>query len=530
MKQNKYLIFILVIAAVLISSVAAFAQSEGGSITIGLAVEPVSLDPAGGLYIPEQFLIQQIFDPLVAADPELNLHPALATAWEVNAEGTEFTFTLRDDVTFHDGTKFTAEAVKISLDRAAQGTTPAAAAPAILTDYIETEIVDDTTVIVKFSAPRATFLQDLSRPWLFISSPAAIEQYGDDYGQHPVGTGPFVFSSWAAQDNIVLTKNPDYNWGAEFYSHSGPALLDEITFRFLPEAATRLAAFQSGEASIVQDPSYLETSLLATDPSVQVFTFAAPGMTSHQMINVENAPTDDLNVRQALIYAVDQETISQIAFYGLQPAAHSVISPTTWAYNQAAGDLYRYDPDKAAALLEESGWVDSNGDGIREKDGVNLHIEYPALPAYEEAFMELLASYLQNAGFEVNITKLDDAGVSEFGAANKHNILNMGWISRDPSVLSYVYDSANIDGGNQSAYARFRNDRLDEILHTAPQTIDEEARKALYEEAQAIIMENAIALPIHAYGSVYLTDASIAGFRFDSEGFPFLYEISFAAE
>jgi len=166
MKQNKYLIFILVIAAVLISSVAAFAQSEGGSITIGLAVEPVSLDPAGGLYIPEQFLIQQIFDPLVAADPELNLHPALATAWEVNAEGTEFTFTLRDDVTFHDGTKFTAEAVKISLDRAAQGTTPAAAAPAILTDYIETEIVDDTTVIVKFSAPRATFLQDLSRPWL----------------------------------------------------------------------------------------------------------------------------------------------------------------------------------------------------------------------------------------------------------------------------------------------------------------------------------------------------------------------------
>ncbi len=530
MKQKKILVGILVLAAVLASSVVAFAQSEGASITIGISVEPISLDPAGGLYIPEQFLIQQIFDPLIAADPELNLHPALATSWEVNDEGTEFTFTLRDDVTFHDGTKFTAEAVKVSFDRAAQGTTPAAAAPAILSDYIETEVVDDTTAIVKFATPHATFLQDLSRPWLFISSPAAIEEYGEDYGQNPIGSGPFILTEWAAQDHITVAKNPDYNWGPEFYTHTGPAVLDEITFRFLPEAATRLAAFQSGEAAIVQDPSYLETSQLATDPSVQVFTFAAPGMTSHQMINVEKAPTDDINVRKALIYAVDQETISQIAFYGLQPAAHNVISPTTWAFNQEANDLYRYDPEKAAALLEESGWVDSNGDGIREKDGVNLHIEYPALPAYEEAFMELLASYLQNAGFEVNITKLDDAGISEFGAANKHNILNMGWISRDPSVLSYVYDSANIDGGNQSSYTRFRSDRLDEILETAPQTIDEEARKALYEEAQAIIMENAIALPIHSYGSVYLADASVAGFRFDSEGFPYLYEISLAAE
>jgi len=248
------------------------------------------------------------------------------------------------------------------------------------------------------------------------------------------------------------------------------------------------------------------------------------------MINVEKAPTDDINVRKALIYAVDQETISQIAFYGLQPAAHSVISPSTWGYNEEAAQLYSYDPEKAAALLEESGWIDSNGDGIREKDGVNLHIEYPALPTYEEAFMELLASYLQKAGFEVNITKLDDAGISEFGFASKHNILNMGWISRDPAVLSYVYDSENIEGGNQSSYTRFRSDRLDEILRTAPQTIDEEARKALYQEAQMIIMENAIALPIHCYGSVYLADSNIAGFRFDPEGFPYLYEISITAE
>ncbi|HQN63376.1 MAG TPA: ABC transporter substrate-binding protein, partial [Flexilinea sp.] len=237
MNKKFFLVFCLMLTAILFSTVGAFAQSESNSLTVALSVEPVSLDPAGGLYIPEQLLIQQIYDPLIYADPEQNLHPGLATSWEVNPEGTEFTLNLRNDVKFHDGTPFNAQAVKVSLDRAAVGTTVAAAAPAILTDYIETQVVNDTQVVIKFSTPHATFLQDLTRPWLMISSPAAIEQYGDDYGQHPVGTGPFIFKEWAAQDHITLVKNPDYNWGPEFFTHTGPALLDEIVFRILPEAA-----------------------------------------------------------------------------------------------------------------------------------------------------------------------------------------------------------------------------------------------------------------------------------------------------
>lgn len=501
--------------------------ANASSVTVGLSQEPVSLDPAAGLYIPEQFVIQQIFDPLIYADPALELYPALATEWSVNEEGTEFSFTLREGVKFHDGTDFTAEAVKVSFDRAAEGKSIAAASPAILTGYIETEIVDDTHVVVKFEAPHATFLQDLSRPWMMISSPAAIEKYGDDYGRHPVGTGPFIFKEWAAQEYVTVTKNEEYTWGPSFFNHEGPAYLDEVTFRFLPEAATRLTAFQAGEAQIVQDPSYLEASAYADDPSVSLFTFAAPGMTSHQMINTEKAPTDDINVRKAMIYAVDQEQISQTAFYGLQPPAHSLISPSTWAFSQEADDMYRYDPEKAAALLEESGWVDTDGDGIREKDGVKLHLEYPALPAYEEAFMELLAFYFNKAGFEVNITQLDDAGVSEWGYNSQHNLINMGWVSRDPSVIDYTYNSANIEGGTESSYTRFRNERFDELLNTAPQTIDADAREAMYQEIQMIAMENALLVPVHCYGSVYLADASVEGFRFDSEGFPYLYEISY---
>ena len=507
--------------------IAAAVPAAAASLTVGMSQEPVSLDPAAGLFIPEQFIIQQIFDPLIYADPELNLHPALASEWSANEEGTEFSFTLRDDVSFHDGTALTAEAVRISFDRAAEGKSVAAAAPSIMSDYIETQIVDDTHVVVKFSTPHATFLQDITRPWMMISSPAAIEKYGDDYGRHPVGTGPFVFEEWAAQEYVTVTRNEEYAWAPDFFNHEGPAYLEGITFRFLPESATRLTAYEAGEAQIVQDPSYLEATMYMDDPDAALYTFAAPGMTSHQMINVEKAPTDDINVRKALIYAVDQDQISQTAFYGLQPAAHSLISPTTWSFSQEADDMYRYDPEKAAELLEASGWVDSDGDGIREKDGVKLHIEYPALPAYEEAFMELLAYYFSKVGFEVNITQLDDAGITEFGYAGRHNILNMGWISRDPSVIDYVYNSANIEGGTESSYCRFRDAHFDELLNTAPQTIDADAREAMYKEIQMIAMENALLVPVHCYGSVYLTEAAVEGFRFDSEGFPYMYEISY---
>ena len=157
MKKSLFILLMLVLFVIT-------GAAGASSITVGMSQEPVSLDPAAGLYIPEQFVIQQIYDPLIYADPELGFHAALATDWNANDEGTEFSFTLRDDVKFHDGTAFNAEAVRISFDRAAEGKSVAAASPSILTDYLGTEVIDDTHIVVKFSTPHATFLQDLSRP------------------------------------------------------------------------------------------------------------------------------------------------------------------------------------------------------------------------------------------------------------------------------------------------------------------------------------------------------------------------------
>ncbi|HEX9029973.1 MAG TPA: ABC transporter substrate-binding protein, partial [Anaerolineales bacterium] len=431
---------------------------------------------------------------------------------------------LRQDVKFQDGTPFNAEAVKTALTRAAQGVGQSAAVGiTIMTDYITTTVKDDYTVDVSFSSPKPTFLNDLSRTWMAIPSPTAVDKWGKDYGQHPVGTGPFVFKEWAAQDHITLTRNPDYNWAPDFASHQGAAYLDEITFRFLPEAATRLTALQSGEAQAVEEPSYMEASQMAKDPAYHLETFVAPGMPSHMMINVEKFPTDDPLVRQAMIYAVDQEGLVKTAFFDMQQPVHNVLSPTTWGYDEAAAKLYQYNPDKAKELLKQAGWADADKDGILEKNGKKLTIEYPALPAYEEAYMELLAAYLKRVGFDVHLTTMDDAGIFAFANAGKHNIVNMGWISTDPSVLNIVYNSANIAQG--SAFARFKNADLDNALNAALKELDPDKRKQDYVTAQEIIMQNALVIPLYSYSRVMLMQSTLQGWRFDPEGYPYIYEL-----
>ncbi|MCP4167481.1 MAG: ABC transporter substrate-binding protein [Chloroflexi bacterium] len=469
----------------------------GGALTIGLAVEPVSLHPAAGLYLHEHLVLMNLYDPLLRADQEGNLHPGLATAWEQSEDGTEFTFTLRDDVTFHDGTPFDAEAVKANFDRIAAGDFGWASAPTVLAGYTGSEVVDDTTLKVTFEIPKPTFLIDLSRYWMGIASPTAVEAQGDAYGQNPVGTGPFVFDEWAAQDHLTLTRNPDYNVAAEFATHDGPALLDEITFRFLPEAATRLTALQTGEVQVAEEPPGLEVQPLVETGDFVLEQYPAPGMPSHMMINVEKSPTDDIHVRQVMIHAINQQELVDTAFSGLMTPVYSVLSPSTWGYNEEAAALYRYDLEKAAALLDEAGWVDEDGDGIREKDGEPLKVVYPAIPAYEEAFMELVAGYLNQVGFEVELTTMDDAGVFEFGNAGNHNFLNMGWISSDPAVLDIVYNSANIEQG--SSFTRYVDEELDQALVDAQSELDGEARKAMYVKAQQIIMDNALIMPLHTY-------------------------------
>jgi len=499
---------------------------SGGVLTVGIAVEPETLDPGDAVYVHEQFILQSLFDSLLSISADGELHPGLASAWEANADYSEFTFTLRQDVTFHDGTPFKADAVKASFDHINSDAVLESGGKSLLQDhsYVETVVVDDYTVTVKFGASYPLFLRDASRQWLSISSPAALEQFGTDYGRNPVGTGPFKFVQWDAQSQIVLERNPDYNWGPEFASHQGAANLDQVIFRILPEAATRLTAFETGEILIASEPPALDAIAMSDAGTASVQTFAQPGIPAILMINANKAPTDDINVRKAMILAVNQEELAQTAFQSLGLPAYSVISPTTWAYDEEAANLYRYNLEEAGRLLDESGWSDANGDGIREKDGQNLSIDWPDNPAWSEAFNELLIGYLTNAGFEVQYRSMDDGAAYEELLAGNYTLVYMYWTRPDPSPLRYLFHSENNNGGG--AWSNFTNADLDAALADADTNTDEAARKADYATAQQIIMENVLALPMFTVNTSYLTSPSVQGFGFDLEGYPWIYEIS----
>lgn len=499
---------------------------SGGVLTVGIPVEPETLDPGDAVYVYEQFILMSIFDSLLSISPEGELYPALATAWEPNEEYSEFTFTLRDGVTFHDGTPFTAEAVKASFDHIASEAVLESGGKSLLQDhaYVETVVVDDYTVTVKFGASYPLFLRDAARQWLSISSPAALEEFGADYGRNPVGTGPFKFVQWDAQSQIVLERNEEYNWGPEFAAHEGPAYLDQVVFRILPEAATRLTAFETGEILLAGEPPALDAIALAQAGSASIETFAQPGIPAILMINASKAPTDNINVRKAMIYAVNQDELAQTAFQDLGLPAYSVISPTTWAYDEGAANLYRYDPEEAARLLEEAGWVDADGDGIREKDGETLTIDWPDNPAWSEAFNELLIGYLAEVGFDVQYRSMDDGAAYEELLAGNYTLVYMYWTRPDPSPLRYLFHSENANGGG--AWTNFINADLDAALADADTNTDEEARRQDYIAAQNIIMENALVLPMFTVNTSYLTSPSIQGFSFDLEGYPWLYDVS----
>lgn len=502
------------------------ASGAGGVLTIGLGSEPETLDPGDAVYVQEQFILINLFDSLLSMSPDGELHPGLASAWQANDDYSEFTFTLRQDVTFHDGAPLTAAAVKATFDHIVSDAVLESGGKTLLVDhqYVETEVVDDYTAVVKFAAPYPTFLRDAARQWLSISSPTALETYGRDYGRNPVGTGPFRFVRWDAQSQVVLERNPDYNWAPEFAAHQGPAQLDQVIFRFLPEAATRLTAFQTGEILIASEPPALDAIALSEAGEGVLATFAQPGIPAIMMINTEKAPTDDLNVRKAMILSLNHEEFVQTVFQQLGIPSYSVLSPTTWSFDEEAASLYRYNPEEAARLLAESGWTDSDGDGIFDKEGQKLTIDYITSPIWEEAFNELLAGYLTRAGFDVQMRAMDDAGIAAEGAAGNYNMLYIYWTRADPSPLRILFHSENIDGG--AAYTRFRDAELDRVLADGDTQIDEDVREQDYITAQRIIMENALVLPLFTVNTTYLNAPSVQNFTFDVEGYPYIYDIT----
>lgn len=510
----------IVVVAFLLSVLSVFSSfvslAQDSQISFGISNNVDTLDPNVTTFSSVGVIMGHVFDPLVWQQPLGEFSPGLATSWEINDEATEYTFTLREDVTFHDGTPFNAEAVKFTFDRIADPDTASQLAISLLGPYLESEVVDEYTIVVRFSSPYAPFLNSLSTPYLAPTSPTAVAELGENYGLDTVvGTGPFMLESYVPDSEVVLVRNEDYNWGSEdIFGKTGPANISNLTFLIIQEPATRLAALESGQVQFIDDVPELDVARMMEDSNFVIEQIEQPGHGWSLMMNAENFPTSELEVRQAIALASNKQGLIDTVFNGFGTPACSALTKVMFGYDPATCDYLPYDVEQANAILEEAGWVDSDGDGIRERDGEILAIDhwFRADSPLGVAMATYMQADLATVGIQVNLNGASSSGYFDAVRAGEHNTQNWWDTWTDPDGLRVLFHSSNADGGTNRN--RYRSEEMDSLLEQAAAETDTEARAELYAQVQQLAAEDVIMVYFNDPYLLYGYSADLSGVEF----------------
>jgi peptide/nickel transport system substrate-binding protein len=409
----------------------------------------------------------------------------------VNDKADQYTFHLRKDVKFHDGTPFNADAVKFTFDRIVDPALKSQSAFSSIGPYASTQVVDPYTAVVKFKTPFAPFLSSVAGSDLAPVSPDAVKKYGADFGTHPVGTGAFKFDSYTTDSVVRMVKNPDYAWGPKFLNVSGPPHLDAISWRIIPEASTRLAALRAGEVQVIQDVPTQEYANLQNDNSVQLLQGALAGSGFSMMMNVTRPPTDDVKVRQALEWGVDKEAMIKAVWQGVHKPATSPLTSNMFGYDPATANIYKYDPQKAASLLDEAGWVKGSG-AVRQKGGQDLTLAmyYRSDNSDFAAMATFLQAIYQQIGINIDLHGLSQSGYFDAVRQGMHNLQFWWETGTDPDVVRVLFYGANADGGTNRN--RYKNAEMDQLIDQAAGTTDSSKRTQLYAQIQKKVLDEAV--------------------------------------
>lgn len=509
----------LTVAAALASSTAlytgrAMAQDELVVVFAEDSNSDALYDPRVSQSRHEKQLFLQVFDTLIAADYDGSLHPGLAESWELSDDATELKMTLKQGVTFHDGTPFDAEAVKFTFDTVVDPATGSQSAVDFLGPYESTEILGPHELIIHFSQPFPSAETALTNYFLAIVSPAAVQEMGNAaFAQAPVGTGPFKFESWDQGAQVTLVRNDDYNWAPGFYEKNGPSAVSKVVHRFIPNAATRVAALEAGEVSVTDLTPPLDMRRLDAADGYDTMSGVVSGVPFSMMMNISRGPLADKALREAMILAVDRQKLAGNLFFGFAEASYGPISSTTPYYWDGVEDYYAYDPDKAVAMLDEAGWA-MGADGIREKDGQKASIHY--LSMLEPETSVALQAELKKIGVELQIDSVTKARQDELIMTNGYDMGAIRWVSLDPSVLRIPFHSSNISepGKFKFNWMRVDDPELDALIETSSAAPTKEDQGEAFKALQKYIMDQAYFWPLHDQVQTIAFTDDITGVRF----------------
>jgi peptide/nickel transport system substrate-binding protein len=481
---------------------------KGGTLTIGRPTDSISLDMHAESTSPGNWIMSNIYETLIKMTPDTEFEPLLAESW-TQPDPDRWVFNLRKGVQFHDGTEFTADAVKFSIERITNADNPGRARSNLL--FIkEINVLDDHTLEIVTNGPYGATLNALSITYMGgVVSPTAVAKFGDDFGRNPVGTGPFKFVEWRSNNQTVIERNDAY-WGEK-------PLLDKVVYRVIPEESARMFALQTGEIDVVMNPAPTDIDSLKNDknfvvhevPGVRVFYFG---------FNQAKAPLDDVRVRQAIVAGTDRKSIVDNILEGSATLPGSYISPSIFGFKDMSSHL-AYDSAKAERLLDESGWI-KGADGIRVKDGKPLSIElwtpkgrYPKDSEASEAFQ----GQMKKLGVDIKVQVMEWGTLFtqlRSGPTTEAQMFVLAWatVTGDADyTIPPLFHSTSLPPGGWNSYG-YRSSAFDALAEEVKGTVDQNGRQELFHKMQDVLFNDAVINPIYNSKEIIVTGAHVKGF------------------
>ncbi len=492
--------------------------------------------PAAGFY-PNGGVVNQLTDRLLYQDPEtLELSPWIATEMpKVNEDATEYTFTIRTDVTYSDGSPLTAENVVANFDLFGRGDkSRTLTSSEQIANYDRGEVVDEDTVKFYFTQPSPGFLQATSayNAGLLSDSTLALdnEGFGPGNAVNVIGSGPFVVESEEIGTDLKLKTREDYDWAPPAVKHQGRAEIDGVHYILAAEESVRTGAILSGQADIARQISAPQEPLLE-EQGINIIARGTNSMNNQFAFRFDHPLLHDKRVREAIIHGVDREEILRVLFSESYPLATSTVAETGLAYKDQSA-AYTFDLEESKRLLDEAGW-EPGPDGIRVKDGQRLVLRTnTALPQpRSKEVMTMVQDQLRALGIGIQVNAGDQATQNaDAKDINKVQIYHSMVGRADYDVITSLYGINNRDAFlNQDAEGNPIDEHLQELLDAVLDTPDKEGRIKATEEVQDYLTEQAYVLPLFEEPVVYAVRPGITGFSPESVARPWFYEVSIDA-
>lgn len=481
--------------------------TTGGSIIYGHVQEPPCI--FGG-WIQQAYISRQVLDGLVTEAEDGSVKPWLATSWTTSPDGLKYTFTLKDGVKFTDGTPVDAEAVAWNFDywenHGGNGTAKVSIDPY----YKGARAIDATHVEISLNKPYPPFLTLITQGYFGIQSPTAYKGRDEKTNcEKPIGSGGFIVKEWKHGEEVVLTKNPNYTSWPATAKHEGPAIVDEVRWKFVPDGVSRYASLSTGESNVVYEVPTVNWK--DAEQRYQTIRYITPGKPVSFYINTKTGPFTDKLVRQAFAYGADRKAAVEAGFHGVIPyEGNPAVSQATPGYDAEVAKAYAYDPAKANQLLDQAGWTTRTADGVRTKNGAPLTIKL----VYGSGFiftsegatvLQVLQEQWKQIGFDVKLIPATMAELwgGKYADPSTFDATPSYWTSPSAAILWIVWRPSATANPNYNNRSFYDNDTLGRTIQQANTEPDVTKANALYGQAQKIIQDDAAGIGLYTQNSTY---------------------------